>query len=41
MVLLANIPEGNERGCVMIETITARFLAAGEDLDAMSLLPES
>jgi len=41
MVLLANIPEGNERGRLMIETITARFLAAGEDLDAMSLLPEA
>jgi hypothetical protein len=41
MVLLANIPEGNERGRTMIETITARFLAASDDLDAMSLLPEA
>jgi hypothetical protein len=41
MVLLATIPEGNERGRLLIETIVQRFLAASEDHDALSLLPEA
>jgi hypothetical protein len=40
MVGLANIPESNERGRLLLETITARYMAASEDLDSMSLLPE-
>lgn len=41
MVLLAALPDGNERGRLMLETTIARFLVATEDLDALSLLPEA
>lgn len=40
-VLLAALPDGNERGRLMLETTVSRFLAASEDLDALSLLPEA
>ncbi len=40
VVLLGTLPEGNERGRMLIESTLTRFLAAMEDHDSLALLPE-
>ncbi len=40
VVLLGTLPEGNERGRMLIESSLTRFLAAMEDHDSLALLPE-
>ncbi|MBA4179230.1 MAG: hypothetical protein C0506_01440 [Anaerolinea sp.] len=39
-ILGATLPDGNERGKAMLEATFSRFIAAIDDLDALSLLPE-
>lgn len=40
VVLLGTLPEGNERGRLLIEASMRRFIAAMEDHDSLALLPE-
>lgn len=39
VVLLGTLPEGNERGRMLIESTLTRFLAAMQDHDSLALLP--
>ncbi len=40
IVLLGTLPEGNDRGRALIENTASRFIAAMQDHDSLSLLPE-